>query len=83
MLFRGDIDARNGRHARAETDETFDAVAALAAGNPDRELVLSHVARMVADGLAAWNIFDNGEIEVRFNTGETFIFAETTVLRLA
>jgi len=83
MLFRGDIDAENGRQARAEKEEAFDAIAAFAASDPDRALVLSYVARLVADGFAVWDIFENGEIEVRFNSGEMFIFAETTVLRLA
>ena len=62
MLFRGDIDAENGRHARAETEEAFDAIAAFAASDPDKALVLCYVARLVADGFAVWDIFENGEI---------------------
>jgi hypothetical protein len=36
-----------------------------------------------ADGFAVWVLLDNGEIELRFSTGETFILAEKVIVRLA
>lgn len=82
MLFRGDIGAKKGRRALLETEASIDAVVALATGNPDKALVLSYVGQLVADGFAVWDILENGEIEVRFNSGEMFVLAETTILRL-
>jgi hypothetical protein len=46
-------------------------------------LVMKHVGRLVIEGLAAWEMLDSGEIEVRFNSDETFLLAESTILRLA
>ncbi|MGZ9721993.1 hypothetical protein [Rhizobium miluonense] len=82
MLFRGGIGAKKGWRALPETEASIDAVVALTAGNPDKALVLSYVGQLVADGFAVWDILENGEIEVRFNSGEMFVLAETTILRL-
>ena len=83
MLSRGGIDAKTSRRALPETEEAIDAVVALAKGNPDKMLVMKHVGRLVIEGLAAWEMLDSGEIEVRFISGETFLLAESTILRLA
>jgi len=37
----------------------------------------------VAGGYAEWAMHDNGEVEVRFTSGETYLLAGTTILRLA
>jgi hypothetical protein len=44
--------------------------------------VMKHLGQLVADGFAQWNMLDNGEIQLRFNTGETFLLAETGIIRL-
>ncbi|MFS8047727.1 hypothetical protein [Rhizobium sp. BR 314] len=80
MPFRGNT---QGDHAPSESAEGIDALVTLAAANPGKALVLSYVVQIAADGCAVWNILENGEIEVRFNSGEIFILAETTILRLA
>jgi hypothetical protein len=41
------------------------------------------IGQLVADGFAEWDMFDNGNIQLRFNTGETFLLAETVIVRLA
>ena len=43
---------------------------------------MQHLGQLVTDGLAEWNMLDNGDIELRFNTGETFLLAETVLIRL-
>jgi hypothetical protein len=45
-------------------------------------LAMKHLGQLVADGLAQWDVLDNGEIQLRFNTGETFLLAETEIIRL-
>lgn len=57
--------------------------AAPARDNPDKALVMKYIGRLVADGYAEWSLLDNGEVEVRFTSGETYLLAETTILRLA
>jgi hypothetical protein len=47
-----------------------------------RALVMAEIGRLVADGHAAWDVFDNGDIRLRFHTGETFLLAETVLIRL-
>jgi hypothetical protein len=51
--------------------------------DPDKALVIKYVGQLVADGLAEWDMLDNGHVELRFNTGETFLLAETAITRLA
>ena len=40
------------------------------------------LGRFVADGFAEWEMLDNGDIELRFDTGEIFILAEKAIVRL-
>jgi hypothetical protein len=46
-------------------------------------LVVTYIRRLVADGFAAWDVLDNGDIEVRFTSGESYLLGENTILRLA
>jgi hypothetical protein len=64
------------------TEEAIDALVALAKDDPDKALVMTHMGQLVADGFAVWDIRHNGEIEVRFISGEAYLLAETTILRL-
>jgi hypothetical protein len=58
-------------------------VAGVIFGDPAKALVMSYVRQLVADGHAEWDLLANGEIEVRFRTGDSFIFGETTIIRIA
>lgn len=64
------------------TEGAIDALVALAKHDPDKALVMTHIGQLVADGFAVWDILHNGEIEVRFISCETYLLAETTILRL-
>lgn len=83
MFSRGGFDAKASRRKLSGTGEAGDAFVVLARGNPDKALVMKYVGRLVADGYAQWSMLDNGEVEVRFTSGETYLLAETTILRLA
>lgn len=50
---------------------------------PAKLLVMNFISLLVADGFAAWEMLDSGEIELRFSTGETFPLAEQAILRIA
>jgi hypothetical protein len=65
------------------TEATIDAAVALAKDNPDKTLVVMYIGQLVADGFAAWELLDNGDIEVRFTSGEAYLLAEATILRIA
>jgi hypothetical protein len=58
-------------------------VAGMIFGDPAKAIVMSYVRQLVADGHAEWDLLANGEIEVRFRTGDSFIFGETTIIRIA
>jgi hypothetical protein len=47
-----------------------------------RAFVMTCVAQFVADGLADWDKLGNGDIRLRFNTGETFLLSKTAIIRL-
>jgi hypothetical protein len=83
MLTRGGFGAKTSRGKSRSTEESINEVVALAKGNPDKALVMTYIGRLVADGFAVWEMLENGEIELRFNSGETYLLAETTILRLA
>jgi hypothetical protein len=77
------IDAKTSRGKSRATEEAMDELVGLTKDNPDKVLVMTYIGRLVADGFAAWEMLDNGEIELRFNSGETYLLGETTILRLA
>ena len=83
MLSRGGFDAKASRRKLPGTEEAIDALVALVQDDPDKALVMRYIGQLVADGYAEWAMLDNGEIEVRFTSGETYLLAETTILRLA
>jgi hypothetical protein len=48
----------------------------------DKALVISHVARLVGNGLATWRDCRGGTLEVTLATGETYRLGKTTVMRI-
>ena len=42
-----------------------------------------YVGKLVSDGHAEWHTLANGDIQLRFRTGETFLLGETMIVRLA
>lgn len=82
MFSRGGFDAKASRRKLPGTEEAIDALVALAHDNPDKALVMKYIGQLVVDGYAEWEMLENGEVEVRFTTGETYLLAETTILRL-
>lgn len=83
MFSRGGFDTKASRRKLPGTEEAVDKLVALAQDNPDKALVMKYIGQLVADGYAEWDMLHNGEIEVRFSSGETYLLAETTILRLA
>lgn len=82
MFSRGGFDAMPSRRKPSRTEAAADALVTLVKDNPDKALVMKYIGLFVADGSAEWAALDNGEIEVRFTSGETYLLAETTILRL-
>jgi hypothetical protein len=48
-----------------------------------KEYVLSCLPHLVRQGVAEWDLLRNGEIELRFRTGETFLLGKDVVTRTA
>lgn len=48
-----------------------------------KALVMAHIDRLVARGLAEWDMLEAGNIRLRFHTGETFLLEDAVITRLA
>jgi hypothetical protein len=59
-----------------------DAIAGLVHTDPAKALVITLIGQLVADGNAKWTMLDEGDIELSFNSGETFLLGERVVIRL-
>jgi hypothetical protein len=44
---------------------------------------MSYVCLLIANGCAEWDLLDNGDIQLSFNTGATFLLADKVIIRLA
>ena len=51
--------------------------------DPAKTIVLSYVCQLVASGCGEWVLLDNGDIELSFNTGETYLLAQRVIIRVA
>lgn len=83
MFSRAASEAKTRRWRRGRTKATPDASAGFFHADPARSLVIKCIGQFVTDGYADWDLLDNGDIHLRFNTGETFLLAETAIIRLA
>jgi hypothetical protein len=50
--------------------------------DPTKALVMSQVGQLVSDGYAEWSRLDNGDVELRFLSGEIFLLGDTSITRL-
>jgi hypothetical protein len=44
---------------------------------------MTAIGQLVAGGHAQWAMLDDGDVELCFKSGETFLLAERVVIRLA
>jgi hypothetical protein len=48
-----------------------------------KALVVSYFRDLVDDGFAVWTSLENGDIEVKFRTGEVYHLKETVIVRVS
>jgi hypothetical protein len=82
LISRGGFDATANRRRLCGTEATPDALARLTYIDPVKAFVMKYIGQLVADDFATWDLFDNGEIELRFASGETFVLADKLIVRL-
>jgi hypothetical protein len=83
MSSGGASGARMRQRKPCSTKATSQSINGLFLADPAKALVMTCIGRFVADGCAQWNVPDNGDIQLRFNTGETFLVTKTVIVRLA
>jgi hypothetical protein len=76
-------DAKPERNRLRATKLAPSAIAGAFYSDPNKALVMTAIGQLVADGHAEWIMLDDGDVELSFNSGETFILAERVVIRLA
>ncbi len=51
--------------------------------DPDKAAVMCWISGIVADGLAEWEMLVDGDVQLRFKSGATFLLAKSHIVRLA
>lgn len=82
MLSRDGFDGEPSRREVPGTRKVIEALVALAKSDPDKARVMTCIGQLVLAGYAELQMRDNGEVEARFSSGEAYLLAETTILRL-
>jgi hypothetical protein len=78
------VDAMTRRRRRlCATKTTSDAIAEFVHADPAKALVMTCIGQLVTDGHAQCTVLDDRDIELSFNSGETFVLAERGIVRLA
>lgn len=83
MVSRDAFNARKVRRRLCSAGTMGDTLAGLSRTDPAKALVMACFGHLAADGSVEWHMFDNGDIQLRFDTGEVFLLAETAIVRLA
>ncbi|MUZ75823.1 hypothetical protein GOZ90_24460 [Agrobacterium vitis] len=78
-----EFDVKSNHRILPRTVWTINMLVGLAQNNPDKALVMTYIGQLVVAGHVEVELLDNGEVEARFASGETYILAETTILRVA
>jgi hypothetical protein len=79
------LGGRDARTRRAKTDRTVaapDNIAGRFYSDPAKARVMTHIGQFVYDGYAEWTMLDNGDVELRFFSGEVFLLADATMTRV-
>jgi hypothetical protein len=50
--------------------------------NRAKPLVMTYIGQFVSDGFAERRVLENGDVELRFFTGEAFLLADATITRI-
>jgi hypothetical protein len=83
-MFRiGEVNRKIGRNEAGGTLASADDVVARFSDDPAKSLVMMYFSQFVSGGYAEWHARDDGDLELRFVTGEIFLLADTTMTRLA
>ena len=79
------LGGRDARTRRAKTGRTVaapDNIAGPFYSDRAKALVMSHIGQFVFDGYGEWTMLDNGDVELRFFSGEVFLLADATMTRV-
>jgi hypothetical protein len=82
MVSPDDFNGQTSRRWFCLTKAMPDATAGLSHGDPAKAHVMKHIDQLVAGGFAELDMLDDGDIQLRFHTGETFLLKETVIVRL-
>jgi hypothetical protein len=83
-MFRiGGVNGKIAWNEACGTLASVDEVVARAGDDPAKSLVMMYLSQFVNDGYAEWHARDDGDLELRFVSGEVFLMADTTMTRLA
>jgi hypothetical protein len=83
MSSRGAFDPKLRRRRPSDAKAAPHAIAERFSADPAKALVMSYICQLAANGCAEWDMLDNGDIQLNFNTGEIFLLAERVIVRLA
>jgi hypothetical protein len=82
MFFTGDAFAkRGGAKSECQILVTPEDLATYACDDA-KALVMSYVGQLVSGGYAEWRLLGNGDVELRFFTGEAFLLRDTAIMRV-
>lgn len=71
-----------GSRKRCGTRAPADSFAESVGTEQDKVAVMLWLTQLATDWGADWNRLDNGDIQLRFNTGERFLLGKTHITRL-
>jgi hypothetical protein len=82
MTLIGSSNVKMRREKSGDTNATSESVIGRLYADPTKTLVMNFIRRFVNEGFAEWHTLENGDIELRFFTGEVFLLAEKAVTRI-
>ena len=78
-----EFETRDKRLTRSVVSATSGPNSPVAEADLAKAFVLACVAKLVANGFAKWTVLETGDVRLTFNAGETFLLADTSIIRIS
>jgi hypothetical protein len=78
----GGLNAKTRREKIRGTAAALEGITGRVYADPAKALVVSYIGQLVGDGYAEWSLLDNGDVELRFFSGEVLLLADSSIARV-
>ena len=78
-----EFETRAKRLTRSVVSATPGPNSTVAEADLAKAFVLACIGKLIANGFAEWTVLETGDVRLTLNAGETFLLADTSIIRIS